>query len=31
MEHMGEIVLTEHDRVFARAALSDLVEWQWMQ
>jgi hypothetical protein len=30
-EHTGEIVLTKQDREFARVALSDLVEWQWMQ
>jgi hypothetical protein len=27
----NEIALTEQDRVCARAALSEVVEWQWVQ
>jgi hypothetical protein len=31
LAHTGEIALTEQDRIFARAALSEVVEWQWVQ
>jgi hypothetical protein len=30
VEHTGEIVLTEQDRVFARAALNEVIE-RWLQ
>jgi hypothetical protein len=31
VEHAVEIVLNKQDRDLARAALSELVEWHWMQ
>jgi hypothetical protein len=31
VEHTGEIVLTEQDRVFARTALREVIEQQWLQ